>query len=258
MPRPLLGPSGPTSSSTSAGAPVDRSSVPAVASDTRESRDQSGEGPPVFLEPNALNERSMRDMGFGPSPSRATRPGVLRRPIDAQPSLEVPEQLFQPGIFLQMPMSPPIGYTGPSSVLPTEVQESDHFIPIEDRWRIGYPDWDRYGKGHPILDDYPYLSGRWFDPFNQNVFKGDYPILGQHTFLELTAQANLDFEGRQVPTQTSGSRARSGSVFGKLFRTAQQFLHAGLFLLFRGSVPRYRSVQAGGLADQADSDPWDQ
>ncbi len=61
--------------------------------------------------------------------------------------------------------------------------------------------------------------GRWFDPFNQNVFKGDYPILGQHTFLEVTSQANLDFEGRQFPTQTSGfestERPFSGNFFGR-------------------------------------------
>ena len=73
-------------------------------------------------------------------------------------------------------MDPPIGFTGPSGIMPTEFQESDHFVPIEDRWRLGYPAWDRYGKGHPITDDYPYSPGRWFDPYNQNVFKGDYPI----------------------------------------------------------------------------------
>lgn len=122
-------------------------------------------------------------------------------------------------MLLELPMDPPIGYTGPSGVMPTEDQESSHFVPIEDRWRIGYPAWDRSGKGHPLLDDYPYLPGRWFDPFNQNVFKGDYPILGHHTFLDITAQANLDFEARQLPTQTSGfestERPFSGNFFGR-------------------------------------------
>jgi len=144
---------------------------------------------------------------------------VLRRPIDAKRPPEIPEQLFQPSMLLQVPMEPPIGFTGPSGVMPTEEQDSSHFVPVEDRWRIGYPDWDRYGNGHPIDDDYPYLAGRWFDPFNQNVLKGDYPILGQHTFLEVTAQANLDFEGRQLPTQTSGfestERPFSGNFFGR-------------------------------------------
>ena len=39
-------------------------------------------------------------------------------------------------------------------------QTSSHFVPIEDRWRIGFPAWDRYDKGHPIVDDYPYMEGR--------------------------------------------------------------------------------------------------
>ena len=61
--------------------------------------------------------------------------------------------------------------------------------------------------------------GDWFDPFNQNVFKGDYPIFGQHTFLDISATASLDFEGRQIPTQTSGfestERPFSGNFFGR-------------------------------------------
>jgi len=122
-------------------------------------------------------------------------------------------------MLLQLPIDPPIGFTGPSGVMPTEGQQSSHFVPIEDRWRIGFPAWDRYGNGHPINDDYPYLPGRWFDPFNQNLFKGDYPILGQHTFLDITTIANLDFEGRQLPTQTSGfestERPFSGNFFGR-------------------------------------------
>ena len=205
-----------------------------------DSRYQSRDGPPVFLEPNALKERSTRDLGFGSAPSPPARPGVLGRPIDAQPSLEVPEQLFQPGMFLQTAMGPPIGFTGPSGVLPTEEQESSHFVPVEDRWRIGYPDWDRYGKGHPILDDYPYLSGRWFDVFNQNVFKGDYPILGQHTFLEVTSQANLDFEGRQVPTQTSGFESTARPFSGNFFGRPSSFITLDFFSfsldLFHGTA----------------------
>ena len=43
--------------------------------------------------------------------------------------------------------------------------------------------------------------------------------IGQHTFLDITAVANLDFEGRQVPTQTtpfeSTERPFSGNFFGR-------------------------------------------
>ena len=39
------------------------------------------------------------------------------------------------------------------------------------------------------MDDYPGVKGAWWDPYNQNVLKGDYPIIGQHTFLNLTGAA---------------------------------------------------------------------
>ena len=34
------------------------------------------------------------------------------------------------------------------AVAPRETQESSHFVPVEDRWRVGFPSWDRYGNGH--------------------------------------------------------------------------------------------------------------
>ena len=128
-------------------------------------------------------------------------------------------------------MDPPMGYSGRSGILPTEFQESDHFVPIEDRWRLGYPAWDRYGKGHPIADDYPYSPGRWFDPYNQNVWKGDYPIYGQHTFLDITAIANLDFEGRQVPTQTTPFESTERPFSGNFFGRPNSFFTIDLFSL---------------------------
>ena len=102
---------------------------------------------------------------------------------------------------------------------PTEGQESSHFVPVEDRWRVGFPEWDRYGKGHPIADEYPYMPGRKFDPYNQNVLKGDYPILGQHTFLDVSVITQQNYEPRQLPTQTSGfestARPNSPNFFGR-------------------------------------------
>ena len=147
------------------------------------------------------------------------KPNLLARPIDAVPRPGPASAILSTSPLFEFPVDPPVGFTGPTSVMPTEFQESDHFVPVPDRWRLGYPAWDRYGKGHPITDDYPYSAGRWFDPYNQNVFKGDYPIIGQHTFLDITTVANLDFEGRQVPTQTtpfeSTERPFSGNFFGR-------------------------------------------
>ena len=75
---------------------------------------------------------------------------------------------------------------------------------------------------------------------NQNVLKGDYPIIGQHTFLDMTAMANLDFEGRMVPTQTSPfestERPFSGNFFGRpnSFFTLEYFSLS--FDLFHGDA----------------------
>src|SRR5262249_59399257 len=69
------------------------------------------------------------------------------------------------------------------------------------------------------LDDYPFMVGRWWDPFNQNVLKGDYPVFGQNTFLEVTASFTSLLEVRQIPTPTTPfeSTANPGQkeFFGK-------------------------------------------
>jgi hypothetical protein len=138
--------------------------------------------------------------------------------------------------LFQTAQDPPLGHAGRSGILPRDFQDSNHFIPVEDRWRIGFPEWDRYGKGHPIGDDYPYVPGRRWDPFNQNVLKGDYPILGQNIFLEVTGTTQAFFEPREVPTATtpfeSTVNPNSKDFFGRpgqLFYTQNFFLSFDLF-----------------------------
>ena len=104
------------------------------------------------------------------------------RSMKLQPAGPIAEQLYQEGSFLQTPMDPPIGYTGPSGVLPREQQESSHFVPIEDRWRIGYPEWDRYGNGHPVLDEYPYLPGAGLIRITRTCLKVIIPSSGSIRF----------------------------------------------------------------------------
>ena len=165
------------------------------------------------------------------------RPPALGRSLDAEidefsPSIPLPDFFTAPGRYFRARMEPPIGYTGPSGVMPSEGQSSDDFVPIEDRWRLGYPEWDRYDNGHPLLDEYPYIPGRKFDPFHQNVFKGDYPILGQHTFLDVLGLALLNFEPRQIPTPASGgfeSTARPDSF--QFFGRSSSFVTLDYFAL---------------------------
>lgn len=142
--------------------------------------------------------------------------------------------------FYRSKFNAPLGYTGPSSVMPTENQSTSHFIPIEDRWRIGSPTWDRYGKGHPPGDDYPFVQGAKLDPYNQNVLKGDYPIIGQDTFLRLQfKQLNL-FEARQTPIPTTPFEATQDPFQNEFFGNPNQIFftqyNSAGFDLFKGDA----------------------
>ncbi len=107
----------------------------------------------------------------------------------------------------------PPGYVGrPLGGHPSPIDTSPDFVPIPDRWRLGLPNWNRYER--PI--EAPYVPGRWWDPYNQNVLKGDFPILGQNVFMSLSAIADTLFEARRVPTASGVSSADpdSADVFG--------------------------------------------
>jgi hypothetical protein len=88
------------------------------------------------------------------------------------------------------------------------------FIPIPDRWRIGFPDWDRYSLNVP--GEYPYELGHWWDPYDQNVLKGDYPIIGDHTFLDLTGVNDVDWVFKRLPVASgvSTESPNSPNFFG--------------------------------------------
>jgi hypothetical protein len=107
----------------------------------------------------------------------------------------------------------PPGYVGRSlGGQPNPTETSPDFVPILDRWRLGLPNWNRYER--PI--EAPYVPGRWWDPYNQNVLKGDFPIFGQNVFINLSAISDTLFEVRRVPTASNVSSADPGNadVFG--------------------------------------------
>jgi hypothetical protein len=166
---------------------------------------------------------------FDGEPDNA-RPPILRAPIGEVETPLLPN-LMQPQPLLQTGMDPPLGFTGRSGILPSEYQQSSDFVPIEDRWRLGFPAWDRYDKGHPTVDDYPYVEGHWWDPYNQNVLKGDYPIIGQHTFLEITASTDATVEARQVPTPATGFESTANPFQTNLIGNGNQFFYTQYFRL---------------------------
>lgn len=108
------------------------------------------------------------------------------------------------------------------------------FVPMPDRWNLSFPDWDRYGE----RGDYPYVSGHWWDPYNQNRLKGDYPAIGQQTFFVFTGVVDSLLEGRNVPTAAgpSSERPLSEPFFGR----GDQYLPVGVvrtsFDIFHGDT----------------------
>lgn len=154
----------------------------------------------------------------------------LRRPIQTPPSPADPVPVPDPGTY-QTPYDAPLGFAGPSGILPRETQVDSHFVPLEDRWRIGFSPWDRYGRGHPMLDDYPYAQGGGFGPFNQNMLKGDYPIFGQNTFLDLTFTSFSFLEPRNLPTQTTPFESTSHPNQFDFFGRNDQLFYFHNFIL---------------------------
>ncbi|MGH7803754.1 MAG: hypothetical protein ACREQJ_05355 [Candidatus Binatia bacterium] len=72
----------------------------------------------------------------------------------------------------------------------------DDFLPLPDRWRIGFPRWQRYES---TPGEHPFVEGRWYDPYNQNLLKGDYPVLGQDIFFAFTGVSDTLFEASRIP-----------------------------------------------------------
>ena len=109
----------------------------------------------------------------------------------------------------------PPGSTGSPSV-DSAPQSEPGRREIRDRWRIAFPEYDRYGdKGAQGRDIQFRRKISWYNPYDQNVLKGDYPIIGQKTFLILSGVSNSIVEqnrthsdghrGSDPPAITSGS-----------------------------------------------------
>jgi hypothetical protein len=155
-----------------------------------------------------------------PKPEPAPQPGAPAAPAPGA----------APAAPLQTPMDPPLGFVGQSGV-PHVSQSTSDFLPLPDRWRLGFPRWDRYGRSGEATVDSPHVEGRWWDPYNLNVLKGDYPIIGQQIFFSLTAISDTLVEARKLPTPAGITTARSGTnpFFGE---GEQTFVNQNFILTF--------------------------
>ena len=121
-------------------------------------------------------------------------------------------------------VAPPLDYAPPYR------PPADEFRAFTDRWRVVPPPYE--------LDARP---SRW-DPYNQNVLKGDVPIRperwGRDVFLVLTGVSDTLVQGMTLPTPSGVSAAEPGSIefFGD---DGQAFLNQNVVLsaeLFKGAT----------------------
>lgn len=163
--------------------------------------------------------------------------------------------------------SRPLGHSGKKSV-PSEPQTKPDRREALDRWRVGFPEYDRYGDRGARGRDIPFRKGRWWDPYNQSVLKGDYPIIGNKTFFVLSAVDTSTIELRRVPTASgvSADDPRSAEFFGQPEQLALSHTVQVSFELFHGdtafkprdwaikisptfSVPNYLNARENGVVN---------
>jgi len=159
------------------------------------------------------------------SPGPVGIPGVPR--TAALPSVEEADPFG--AVRMPQPESPP--ELGPVEIVP---EESDNFASEPYRWAVEMPAWQRYGKS----GEFPYVTSHWYDPFNRNRLKADFPIFGQRWFLDFTGTSLTQVDVRRLPTPSGISAEQPGSYnfFGK---GEQAFLDQSFrfsFDLFRGDT----------------------
>jgi len=174
---------------------------------------------------------------------------VASPPLDSIPSLDAPAPTPAPQAVEPEPAPPAPPAPAPAPALsqaqpaaPRPASGEPDFVPLPDRWSIAYPDSPRLVKG-----------GR-LDPYNQNVLKGDRPVIGDSVFLVLGATLDLPLEIRGLPVGSGVSTADPGSLefFGsgrQLFTTPRAFVSAELFHGQTAFRPRRWALKATGAFD---------
>jgi hypothetical protein len=176
------------------------------------------------------------------------------------------EKRAEPAL-INIPERKPLGAAGPESVAAGPQTEADRRA-IRDRWRIGFPEYDRYGDKGARGRDIPFKKGRWYDPYNQSWLKGDYPIIGNKTFLIVSAVSSttVDLSRTPKPSDVSSARPGSGEFFGQPEALAVNQVFQVTFELFHGdstfkprdwaikisptfSLPNYLNARENGVVN---------
>ncbi len=187
--------------------------------------------------------------------------GEAETKIDFQAEAQKPENFNPPS------NGEPTGSAGKYSVESTMQMFGDR-REVRDRWRIGFPEYDRYGDRGGRGRDIPFKRNRWFDPYNQSVLKGDYPIFGNEMFMVLSAASTSGIEIRRTPAPTNVSSANpdSNNFFGRPESLSFNQTLQLSFELFKGestfrprewaikisptfSIPNYLNARENGIVN---------
>jgi hypothetical protein len=133
-------------------------------------------------------------------------------------------QAVAPALSVASLEPPPADDAPTGDIEDADIEDKDvNAVLRPDRWRIGFPEDPRIKRGE--------LK----NPYRQNVFKGDYPIFGQHNFLVVTLESESAFNARRIPlpSNVSSERPNSAEFFGRgnqvfarqNFITAIEFFH---------------------------------
>jgi hypothetical protein len=149
-----------------------------------------------------------------------------------------PQQPPTSSTYRNLPAEPPpadAGEAKPISPIPTDDQV---FEAVPNRWNYEFPDdYHRYPNF-----EVPYVKGHWYDPFNRNKLKGDSPIIGNQTFLDISATSDTFGDGRRLPVPSGLGSASPGESqffgrFGQFFMSENM---AFSFNLFHGDTSSFR------------------
>jgi hypothetical protein len=144
--------------------------------------------------------------------------------------------VIQPGERRTMAIALVAAPAAAAPPVPAPPATTPDYLPTPDRWDLELPVWERYPPDSRGAT--PFVPGRARDPYNRNILKGDYPVIGQDIFFVLTMVGEIPLEYRRVPTPSgvSTDQPDSDAFFGRpgQFSIAPEALLS--FELFKGDT----------------------
>ena len=154
-------------------------------------------------DPSPKTALTLPSLGTAPAP---IVPPERRRPdVDPRSIPPEPEALPDPNRMTRL-----------APVAMPEPWKQYEKMPVPDRWRI--------------LNSLGLVPQRWWDPYNQNTWKGDKPLWGNQHFLSFNATLDSVYEYREQPTPIGGNGTGEGGLLDLFGRPQQYTLASNLIL----------------------------